>query len=201
MFFESEFMKLYAKLSNINENTTNRLHEGKKQHKASKTQTTLKDCSTEMDDFLRSIGLVRISEISPICKDFSNFSPTGTAIWAPDTNYEEDVPNFNILATKHLHKFANELPSVDYPLPKWAPKPVQNNGKRNLYSVDLGAIGSNQWRGLWFRTKVQDKTYFIFGRIFYKGYQKVNASTNRDVSIANTFYDKVIEKVEKFNEK
>ena len=198
MVFDSDFLKIYAELSAINDSDTERrliLKEGKKSKKPANIASVKRDYSKEMDEFLRNIGLVRLSEIAPKCQ---NFSPTGTAVWVPSGNYEEDLPHYKQLAEKHLPKFVAELPSDDYPLPKWSPKPVQNNGDRKVYTVDLGAVGSNQWRGAWFRFKIQDAAYFIFGHIFYKNYQKINASTNRDIAIVNTFYDKVIPKSKEY---
>lgn len=201
MVFNSDFMKLYDELCNINNNV---FTEGKKSKNKVKTnQQTEVDHSKEIDSFLYKTGLVRISEIAPEC---SNFSPSGTAIWVPseqsvNISYKDDIPYFNKLASNRLPKFVNELPIGDYPLPKWSPKTIQNNGDRKVFDVDLGEINNNPWRGSCFRFRVANCTYFIFGKIFYKGYQKVNASTNRDIAAANNFYDKIMKEIEKYKNK
>lgn len=202
MFFETEFMKLYSKLSDINESTSCVLNEVKKdknKQKVVQTQRKSVNHSEEVDNFLRSIGLVRISEIAEGC---ANFSPSGTAIWAPSEravgmNYNKDIPYFNKLVSR-FPRFVAELPVGDYPLPKWEPKPIKNNGDRKVFDVNLGEVNHNPWRGACFKFKVQDKTYFVFGKIFYKNYQKVNASTNGDIAAANVFYDKVMAEIEKY---
>lgn len=205
MFFDSDFMKLYSQLSTLNEDASLDLIEGKKDKNKSgkdKSHGNRPDYNSQMDSFLRSLGFVKISELIPGCPSASS---SGTNIWVPTEkavgmSYRKDIPYFDHL-TKRLENFVKELPDSDYPVRKWDSKPIQNNGDRKIYETDLGSQGGTQWRGLWFRTKIQDTKYFIFGKIFYKDYKKVNASTNRDVATANKFYDIIIPEAEKINNK
>ncbi len=201
MFFDSDFIKLYEELSMVNDIQV--IEEGKKAGVKSKEQPRQIDYHAYMDNFLYSIGLVRISEIAPGCP---NFSVTGAGIWVPseravNIKYKKDIPYFDKLAVKRLPKFVCELPEGEYPTALWEPKTIQNNDGRKMFEVDLGSIGSTQWRGICFRFKIHDISYFVFGKVFYKGYQKVNASTNRDVAAANVFYDAIMQELKKNNVK
>jgi hypothetical protein len=199
MVFNSDFMKFYEELSALTV-CEQELSEGKKDKNRSKKAPQI-DYGAEIDSFLRNIGLVRISEIVPGCPDFSN---SGAAIWAPSERavsikYRKDIPFFDKLAVNRLPKFVETLPEGEYPVSMWSPKTIQNNDGRKIFEVDLGSIGSAQWRGLCFRVKAGDKSYFIFGKIFYKGTKKINASTNSDVADANKFYDVVMKKLKEIN--
>lgn len=193
MFFDSDFMKLYEELEALNEII---VIEGKKDKKNNITKTK-EDPVKLVDDFLGSIDLVRISKIAPACSDFS---PANAAIWAPSTkviDYTGSIPYFDLLANKRLPKFVDTLPAGEWPIKMWAPNVIQNNDGRSIIEIDLGEINRKQWRGLGFRFKINDKPYFVFGDIFYKGYQKINGKHDGHVQQANYYYDLVIKELKK----
>lgn len=171
------------------------LNEGKKNKKVVAVNPTPK---IDLDSFLRGIGLVPISEIAPVC---SNTSSAGAFVWAPAEpstggSYTKAIPYFDIICKNRLSKLVATLDGNEYPAKIFPTASIQNNGDRKLMEVRIGEVNNCPCRGLWFRTKSGDKRYFIFGDIFYKNTQKINAGSSREVAFANKFYDAVIKKLE-----
>lgn len=195
MFFDSDFIKLYEELTAINDEQI--IEEGKKDK--FRQSIIPKDSIKLIDDFLTSIDLVRISDVATSCP---NFSPAGAAIWVPSTkvvDYKTSIPYFELLATKRLPKFVETLPAGEWPIKMWAPSVILNNDGRSIIEIDLGEINRKQWRGLGFRFKVDNKPYFVFGDLFYKGYQKINGKHDGHVQQANFYYDLIIKELKKFS--
>ena len=193
MIFETEFMKLYEKLNDL----TDELDEAKKNKQNKKVISVQPTNEIDLDNFLREIGLVPISEIAPIC---SKTSSSGASIWAPAApssggSYEKAIPYFDIICKNRLSKLVSTLDNNEYPAKMFSTAGIQNNGDRKLMEVRIGDVNNNPCRGLWFRTKFGDKRYFIFGDIFYKNTQKINAGSSREVAFANKFYDAVMKKL------
>ncbi len=188
MIFETEFMKLYEKLNGLNE-----LDEAKKNKKVVSVQSN----EVDLDSFLKEIGLVPISAIAPACSDTS---ASGASIWVPavpssGNSYRKAIPYFEEISTKRLPKFVATLDNNEYPSRMFSTDGIQNNGDRKLSEVRIADINNNPCRGLWFRTRTGNKRYFIFGNIFYKDTQKINAGSSKEVSYANKFYDAVMKKL------
>lgn len=197
MFFDSDFMRLYEALERLNE----KIIEEDKKEKKNKQVSVQEDLVKLMDSFLTSIDLVRISNITMKCSDFSS---AGAAVWVPSNrviDYTDSIPYFDVLATKRLPKFVETLPSGEWPIKMWAPNVIQNNDGRFIIEIDLGELNRKQWRGLGFRFRVNDKPYFVFGDIFYKGYQKINGKNDGHVQQANYYYDLIMKKLKEFNNK
>lgn len=192
MIFKTDFMKLYEELNDINE-----LDEAKNNKQNKKVVLVQSVNPVNFDNFLREIGLVPISTIAPACSDTS---PSGATIWVPATpssgnSYRKAIPYFEEISTKRLPKFVATLDNNEYPSRMFTTDSIQNNGDRKLSEVRIADINNNPCRGLWFRTRSGDKRYFIFGNIFYKNTQKINAGSSSEVAYANKFYDAVMKKL------
>ena len=150
------------------------LTEGKKSKKVVSVQST---AEPDLDSFLRELGLVPISMIAPACSDTS---PSGATVWAPaephfGSSYKKAIPQFEVISAKRLPKLVATLDATEYPNKMFTTDDILNNGGRKLKEVRIGDVQNNPCRGLWFRTRSGDKRYFIFGSIFYKNTQKINA--------------------------
>jgi hypothetical protein len=170
------------------------LTEGKKTKKVTSVAQTKE---IDLDSFLRDIGLVPISMIAPAC---SSSSPSGATVWAPAEphsggSYKKAIPQFEVISTKRLPKLVATLDDTEFPSKMFTTDDIQNNGGRKLKEVRIGDVQGNPCRGLWFRTRSGNKRYFIFGSIFYKNTQKINAATNSEVAQANKIYDAVMKKL------
>lgn len=170
------------------------LNEGKKNKKVVAISSTPE---INLDSFLREIGLVPISEIASGC---SSISPAGAFIWAPAEpstggTYAKAIPQFDLICKNRLSKLVATLDNNEYPAKIFSTASIQNNGDRKLMEVRIGEVNNCPCRGLWFRAKTNDKRYFIFGDIFYKNTQKINAGSSREVTFANKFYDAVMKKL------
>jgi phage-related protein len=135
--------------------------------------------------------------IAPAC---SSTSPSGATVWAPAEphsggSYQKAIPKFEVISTKRLPKLIATLDDTEFPNKMFTTDDILNNGGRKLKEVRIGDAQGNPCRGLWFRTKSGNKRYFIFGSIFYKNTQKINAATNSEVAQANKIYDAVMKKL------
>jgi hypothetical protein len=196
MIFETDFMKLYEELNEANAgiNGNWELTEGKKSKKVVSVQSIPE---VDLDSFLKELGLVPISMIAPAC---SNTSPSGATVWAPaephfSSSYKKAIPQFEAISTKRLPKLVDTLDGTEFPNRMFTTDDILNNSGRKLREVRIGDVKNNPCRGLWFRARSGDKRYFIFGSIFYKDTQKINAATNPEVAQANKIYDAVMKKL------
>ena len=170
------------------------LNEGKKNKKVVSIQSA---SEVDLDSFLKDLGLAPISMIAPACSDTS---PSGATVWAPAEphsggSYKKAIPQFEVISTKRLPRLVATLDDTEFPNKMFTTDDIQNNGGRKLKEVRIGDVQNNPCRGLWFRTRSGNKRYFIFGSIFYKNTQKINAATNSEVAQANKIYDAVMKKL------
>ena len=166
--------------------------------KTKKVTSVAQTKEVDLDSFLKDLGLVPISTIAPAC---ASTSPSGATVWAPAEphsggSYKKAIPQFEIISTKRLPKLVATLDDTEFPSKMFTTDDIQNNGGRKLKEVRIGDVQNNPCRGLWFRTRSGNKRYFIFGSIFYKNTQKINAATNSEVAQANKIYDAVMKKLE-----
>ena len=136
--------------------------------------------------------------VAPSC---SSTSPSGASIWAPAEpsaggTYAKAIPYFEIICRTRLSKLVSTLDDTECPAKIFSTELIQGNRDRKLMEVRIGEVNNCPCRGLWFRIRLGDKRYFIFGNIFYKNTQKINAGSSREVAFANKFYDAVMKKLE-----